>query len=141
MTAQTPVGSTKVPLPLPFGGLVDDAPGTLFLSVSNVQRFEYTMPQAGSVIGYSVALDGTLNTGTLQFQPTKNGAVMPNAFTNGKILPHVLNGYERTAANQPGFSFAAGDSVGLMFSKTGTVEPITATMLSLLIVLLDRFEY
>lgn len=140
MTAQTPIGSTKIPLALPFGTLaVGNAAGTLYTTISSL--VEYTMPQAGSVVGFSANLTGTLTTGTLSFTPTKNGSPMTNTFANGTINISTLSTFERDQAQQGGFSFSAGDTVGLTFQKTGTVAPTTRDMNALLIVLLDGYDY
>jgi len=140
VASQTAIGSTKVPNALHFGTLaIGNAPGTLNTIVSSLQ--EYRMPVSGSVIGYSVNLNGTLTTGTLTFQPTKNGAVMSNSFTNGTINIGTLGNHETVIAQQGGFSFNAGDTVGLMFGKTGTVAPTTRDAVALLWVLLDQYNY
>src|SRR5712671_4245961 len=99
MAAQTPIGSTKIPLALVFGTIsIGNAAGTLYTNVSSVTG--YTMPQAGSVIGYSSSLTGTLTAGTLQFYPTQNGAAMANSFSNGTINIATLSNFERDQAQQ-----------------------------------------
>lgn len=139
MASQTPIGSTKIPLGLSFGTIsVGNAPGTLYTIVS--QLVEFRMPQAGSIIGFSANMDGTLTTGTLQFTPTKNGSPLTQ-FANGTINIGTLSTHERIQAQQGGQSFAAGDTIGLTFQKTGTVAPTTRNMNALLIVLLDGYDY
>lgn len=140
MAAQTPIGSTKVPIALVFGTVsIGNAAGTLYTNVSSVTG--YTMPQAGSVIGYSSSLTGTLTTGTLQFYPTQNGAAMANSFANGTINIATLSNFERDQSQQGGFSFQAGDVIGLGFNKTGTVAPTTRDANGLVFVLLDGYDY
>lgn len=140
MTAQTPIGSTKIPLALVFGTLgIGDAAGTLYTNVSSV--LSYRMPQAGSVIGYASNLTGTLTTGTLTFYPTLNGAAMTNSFSNGTVNIGTFGNFERDQAQQGGFSFNAGDVVGLGFNKVGTVAPTTRDANALLLVLLDGYDY
>jgi hypothetical protein len=140
MTAQTPIGSTKIPLALAFGTVgIGDAAGTLYTNVTSVVG--YRMPQAGSVIGFANQMSGTLATGTLAFYPTLNGASMTNTFTNGTTNIGTFGMYERDQAQQGGFSFAAGDVVGLAFNKTGTVAPTTRDCNALLLVLLEGYDY
>ncbi len=140
MATQTPIGSTKIPNMLQFGTIsIGNANGTLYTPI--VSMLEYRMPQRGSVIGFSANLTGTLTTGTLQFYPTKNGSVMSNSFTNGTVNIGTLGNHERAQAGQGGFSFAEGDTVGLMFQKTGTVAPTTRDCAALLIVLLEGYDY
>lgn len=140
MASQTPIGSTKVPIKLAFGTVgIGNAPGTLYTNVTSVTEFR--MPIAGSVIGFSANLSGTLATGTLQFTPTKNGTPMTGTFSNGTINIGTLGNHERIQANQPTWRFDEGDTVGLMFGKTGTVTPTTRDCVALLVVLLDRYDY
>lgn len=137
MTVQGIQGSIKVPVALPFRfEQVADANGTLKTAQGTVT--EYAMPVGGSVIGYSANLDGTLTTGTLTFNATKNGALMTNSFSNNPLS--AQHAYETDVA-QPGLSFNAGDTVGLMFTKAATVAPTTRNMVALLFVLLDKYDY
>lgn len=140
MAAQTPIGSTKIPLALVFGTVaIGNAAGTLYTNVTSVT--DYRMPQSGSVIGYSSNLTGTLTTGTLTFYPTLNGAAMTNSFSNGTVNIGTFGNFERDQAQQGGFSFSAGDVVGLGFNKVGTVAPTTRDANALLLVLLDGYDY
>lgn len=140
MATQTPIGSTKIPIALPFGTTsIGNVSGTLYSVMSSI--LGYTMPADGSVIGISQLLSGTLTTGTMTFYPTKNGSPMTNSFSNGTINISTLGYYERDQAHQGGFSFNAGDYVGLGFTKTGTIAPTTRDLNALLIVLLDRYDY
>lgn len=141
MASQTPIGSTKIPLALPFGTLaVGDAPGTLYTTTADALLVGYVMPQAGSVIGFSVNLTGTLTTGTLSFTPMKNAAVMQQ-FANGTINIGTLSTFQKVQAQQGLLSFAAGDTLGLTFQKTGTIAPTTRDANALLLVLLDGYDY
>lgn len=139
MASQTPIGSTKIPVALPFGTLgIGNANGTLHTQIASV--LDYRMPIGGWVVGFSVNMTGTLNTGTLTFAATKNGAVMSNTFAHGTVNIGTLGNHERDVV-QPGFAFAEGDTIGLMFAKTGTVEPTTNDATALVIVLLDQYNY
>jgi hypothetical protein len=140
MAGQTPLGSTKIPVVLPFGTTaIGNADGTLYSNVIAVSG--YRMPQRGSVIGFAANLSGTLTTGTLQFTPTKNGVPMTGTFSNGTVNIGTLGQHERAYAEQGKFTFAEGDNIGLMYNKTGTVAPTTRDMNVLVIVLLDQYDY
>lgn len=140
MASQTPIGSTKIPLALPFGTIsVGNAPGTLYTNINSL--VEYTMPKRGSVIGFSANLTGTLTTGTLSYTITKNQTPSTQPFANGTINIGTLSTFERTQAQQGLLSFAAGDTIGLTFQKTGTIAPTTRDMNALLLVLLDEYDY
>lgn len=141
MAAQTPIGSTKIPLALPFGTLgVGNAAGTLYPVPNDSVIAEYTMPQSGSIVGFSVNLTGTLMTGTLSFTPTKNGVAMTQ-FANGTINIGTQSTFQRVQSQQGIYSFNAGDTVGLSFEKTGTVAPTTRNMNALLLILLENYDY
>lgn len=140
MASQTAIGSTKIPVALAFGTVsIGNADGTLYACVVN--PFEYRMPARGSVIGFSANLSGTLTTGTLTFAPTINGTRASSQFTNGTINIGTLGNHERTQAQQGNYSFNEGDTVGLMFNKTGTVAPTTRNCDALLLVLLEGYDY
>lgn len=142
MTSQTAIGSSKVPLALPFGTLaIGNGGGTLIPQFSVPSVVEYTMPKGGWVIGMGVHLSGSLTTGTLQFYPTLNGAAMANQFVNGTVNIGTLGNYERDQAQQGGFQFFEGDTLGLAFNKTGTVAPTTRDCVGLLLVLLNNYDY
>lgn len=141
MASQTPIGSTKIPIVLPFGTTaIGNAAGTLF-TPGVVSVVEYRMNNAGSVIGFSTNLSGTLTTGTLNFYPTKNGASMANTFAVGTVNIGTLGNDEKERAFQGGFSFQRGDTIGLAFNKTGTIAPTTRDANGLLFVLLDQYDY
>jgi hypothetical protein len=140
MASQTPIGSTKIPLALPFGTLqIGNAAGTLYTPITTLT--EYRMPRHGWVIGLSTNLTGTLLTGTLSFYPTLNGSPMTNSFSNGTVNIGTFGNYERDQAQQPGFQFSDSDTIGVGFSKTGTVTPTTRDLNALLLVLLDGYDY
>jgi hypothetical protein len=140
MAGQTPLGSTKIPMKLVFGTTaIGNADGTLYTTLTSV--LEYRMMQRGSVIGFSANLSGTLATGTLQFAPTKNGTRMSSQFTNGTINIGTLGNHERAQAQQGNLSFNEGDTIGLMFNKTGTITPTTRDCEAIVMVLLESYDY
>ena len=140
MASKTAIGSSKVPLTLTYGTLaIGNAAGTLYTNIPSV--LEYTMPRRGSVIGFSVHTSGTLNTGTLTFYPTKNGSPMANTFANGTINIGTLGNWERDVSGQGGFSFLSGDTIGIGWGKTGTIQPTTNDATALMLVLLEDYPY
>lgn len=140
MASQTAIGSTKIPLALPFGTTqIGNVNGTFYTSV--ISLLEYRMPKRGSVIGMSVNLSGTLTTGTMTFYPTLNGAPMTNSFANGTVNIGTLGNFERDQARQGGFSFNESDTVGIGWTKTGTITPTTRDANALVLVLLDDYDY
>lgn len=141
MTAQILAGSTFVPLTLPFGVTnISDASGTLNTDQGGSNQ-QYRMPADGSVIGYSVQLNGTLDTGTLSFVPTKNASPMTGSFSGSALTINTLGTDQRVAAQQGAFNFKKGDYVGLAYSKSGTISPTTLDAAALLIVLLEGYDY
>lgn len=138
MGLQSGVGSTKVPIALHFQTTdIADANGTLNSIVAAVD--EYVMPVSGSIVGFGVQLNGTLTTGTLTFAPTKNGVALSDSFSDSPLT--VDSAYGTIEAQKIGWSFVAGDSVGLMWTKAGTVAPTTRDGAALVFVLLDPYNY
>lgn len=136
MASQTTIGSTKVPLALHYVA-TDIANSNGTLTDAALTSNEYIMPVGGSIIGYSVNLDGTLTTGTLTFAATVNGTVASTDFSVSPLTSQ--SSYQTMPAETVRFN--AGDSVGLMWTKSGTVAPTTRDAAGLLIVLLDRYDY
>lgn len=141
MVTQTNLGSTYNILALPFSATnIGDADGTL----NSVQADTdvYTMPAAGSVIGFSAYGNAQLTTGTLDFHPTVNGSLMP-AFDGDTAQLHSLqqNPYRMQEARKNLFTFTAGQRIGLNWEKTGTVDPTTTDASAVLIVLLEDVDY
>lgn len=138
---QTNVGSYKNMIALPFAKTdVADAAGTL----NGVQATtnEYTMPVGGWIVGMGAHLNGTLLTGTLQFAPTVNEATLGRLWSGGNADLWAADAYvTQEAGANPLWSFNAGDSIGLTYSKSGTVTPTTRDMNAILLVLLDNYVY
>jgi hypothetical protein len=83
---------------------------------------EYVMPYPGSVVAITAALNGALSTGTVTFRPTINGTAV-TAFT----ATALSSSKQRTADSQLADKthFAAGDRLGIDWTKSGTVSPTT----------------
>ncbi len=140
MASKTAIGSSKVPLVFVYGTTaIGNVDGTFYSNLTSIP--EYRMPRRGSVIGMSVNLTGTLTTGTMTFYPTKNGAPMANSFANGTINIGTQGNFERDVAYQGGFSFTSSDTIGIGWTKTGTIAPTTRDANAIVLVLLDDYQY
>ncbi len=83
---------------------------------------DYVMPYPGHVIAIAVALNAALTTGTITFRPVING-VANTAFT----ATALSSAKQRTADSQltGKTRFAAGDRLGVDWTITATVAPLT----------------
>lgn len=111
----------KYVVPLVFQATnIADAAGTA--KAVEPSSNEYVMPYGGSVVAITAALNAALSTGTLTFRPTINGSAV-TAF-NATALS---SSKQRTADTQLSDKtvFAAGDRLGIDWTKTGTVSPTT----------------
>jgi len=130
MTAQTQLGSTYIPQRYDFMATdVGNASGTLIAGQTGA--VDYTMPYDGSVIAVtfrgSGTVGGTLTTGTLVPLVMLNGvAASPFPEASVAIMPSQRGGYFTQDAQQAGYRFTAGSTLGLVYSKTGTVGPTSA---------------
>jgi|AACY02.3.fsa_nt_gi hypothetical protein len=102
-----------------------DANGTL--ETANLADTTYTAWKDGAIIGWSGGLNDALTTGTLTLYPTINGTVGSTAFSE------VIDNTQQTAqeskeAFTTDFTFNAGDEIGLMWQKDGTVDPETTNL-------------
>ena len=129
---QLPVGSRYTVSKYTFQATdVGDASGTLVAGQSGA--VDYTSPYAGSVIGVSFrgsgTVGGTLTTGTLTPLVMINGASV-GPFTSTVTSPDIMvssrGGYVTQDAQMTGYQFAAGSTIGLVYSKTGTIAPTSA---------------
>lgn len=142
MASQTAIGTTKNMVTLNYGTVsLADANGTMRVgNFANI--FERRMPSPGSVVGISSQLSGTLTTGTLTFYLTKNGTpTTGGTFAYGTVNISTLGFYEKDLLYKPELSFAAGDTIGVGWSKAGTVAPTTRDVEVTLFVLLDQYDY
>ncbi len=108
---------------------VGDASGTLVAGQSGAVAI--TMPYEGSVVGVtfrgSGTVGGTLTTGTLVPLVMINGAALsPFPTANVGIMVSQQSGYYTQDAQQSGYEFAKGSSIGLVYSKIGTIAPTSA---------------
>jgi len=127
---QLPIGSKYLPVKYTFQATdVGDASGTLIAGQAGA--VDYLMPYDGSVIGVtfrgSGTVGGTLTTGTLTPLVMVNGAaVTPFTSTAPNIMVSSRGGYFTQDAQTTGYLFAKGSTIGLVYSKTGTIAPTSA---------------
>jgi len=125
-----------------FGTNIADASGTLSSqwmgTLTEANPTEWIAPYNGSVIGATGLLNGSLSTGSLALFPTVNG-VAQTAVTGATLSSTA----QSIAATQPaqGVKFAAGDKLGLGYTKSGTVSPTTLDGTFLLVVLYEGVDY
>jgi hypothetical protein len=127
---QLPVGSRYSLNKYTFSATdVVDASGTLIAGQTGA--VDYVSPYAGSVVGVtfrgSGTVGGTLTTGTLTPLVMVNGAaVSPFSSTAPDIMVSQRGGSYTQDAQMSGYQFAAGSTIGLVYSKTGTIAPTGA---------------
>ena len=86
------------------------------------------MPFAGHVVGVSVYTNADLTTGTLLFNPGINAVADAS-------LGATLDGTNQEAYGwcAPGLvPFVAGDQLSMIYTKSGTVDPVTSDVVGLL---------
>jgi hypothetical protein len=145
MTAQTQLGSTYNVQKYTFQATnVADASGTLIAGQTGA--VDYTMPYAGSVIAVtfrgSGTVGGTLTTGTLVPLVMINGvAASPFPTANVGVMVSQRGGYFAQDGGKSGYIFPAGSTIGLVYSKTGTIEPTTLDLTGEVWVLHEDVHY
>ncbi len=94
---------------------------------------EYVMPWAGSIVGISAAQNAALSTGTLTFRPTINGT------GNTGITTALSSSAQRNYTKKPAdtVKFAAGQRLGVDWTKSGTVSATTTDATIILWVLVE----
>lgn len=118
---------------------IADADGTLFAVQATTPT--HTMPAAGSIVGISGNMNGTLNTGTLQFQATINGSLCPVFPQSTALFDHSTTyAYGMHEARKDNYVFTAGQYIGLTLQSSDTVEPVTRDASVMLWVLLENVE-
>lgn len=137
---QTQLGSTFNVVTLPFQGTdFANADGTLFTAQATTP--EYVMPTRGSIIGVSGGLNGTLVTGTLTPQAMIDGSLCPIFPDAAAVRTNQQYGYYMQEARKENYTFTAGQRLGMIVDKAGTVSPTTRDGAFLLVVLLEGVRY
>lgn len=94
---------------------------------------EYIMPWRGSIVGIAVRSNADYTGGTLTFRPTINGTA--NTTLTAVLDDTNQQAYSRKDARS--INFAAGDRLGVDWTKSGTVAPTTTDVVITLFVLLE----
>lgn len=123
------------------GPNLGDTNGTL-LSHGTLGVQTYWMPRRGSIIGVSGSLNAALTTGTLTMQAYIDGSAVP-AFGSSGALLHVSQqaGLETVDEQKDNYRFSAGQSLGLRYTSTDTITPLTTDGIFLLEVLLEDVQF
>lgn len=146
MVNQLPVGSNYSHQKYLFTATdVGNASGTLVAAQAGA--VSYQIPWGGSVVGVSWyatgTVGGTLTTGTLTPLVMVNGSALtpfPNV-ADMNIHVNSRGGYVNQDAQLPGYIFPQGATLGLVYSKSGTVEPTTLDLTAEVWVLLQDVDY
>lgn len=140
MASQIALGSTKAVTVLPFVlNDIADADGTF--TFANGTGTQFIAPYGGSIIGWSGSLTAAIG-GTLTVHATIDGSLSPAwASTLGAAAAADLGATDTQGAYQTHFTFSAGARLGLMYTKVGTITPITSDFTGGLVVLFDEVRY
>jgi hypothetical protein len=115
---------------------IANADGTLLVTADTA---EAVAPFAGSIIGMGLHVNGTFTTGTLTPQPTINGSLCP-AF-GGTLTISQRTLAVQQSAKKANYTFNAGDRIGLIWNKAGTIAPTTRDAVATLVVLYQEVRY
>ncbi len=124
-------------LSLPFQAAnVPDAAGSMI--TLNADNTEYPpMTHAGSIIGLSVRHNADLSGGVITWTPTVNGTPV----TGISVVTDDTHQQAYISIRSEAVRFAAGDRLGIAWTKTGTVAPTTTDVVAQLIVLSQDMEF
>lgn len=143
---QIPVGSRYNLVKYTFQATdVGDASGTLIAGQTGA--VDYAVPYAGSVIGLSFrgsgSVGGTLTTGTLTPLVMINGVAAPAFSTTSlSIMVSQRGGVFNQDSQMISYLFASGSTIGLVYSKTGTIAPTSVVDITAEVyVLLQDVQY
>lgn len=133
-------GSRKQVIQLPFfGPNLGNTNGTL-LTDGTLGTQTYWMSRRGSIIGLSGSLNAALSTGTITPQVTIDGSLCP-AFSSAALHVNQQAAYQTQKRDQDNYLFTAGQAIGLRYTSSDTVTPLTTDSIWLVDVLLDDLEY
>lgn len=88
----------------------------------------YVALHAGSIIGLSVRHNADLTGGTITWKPTVNGT----AKTGLTVVTDDTHQQDYDSCQSSVINFAAGDYIGVAYTKSGTVAPETTDIAALL---------
>lgn len=95
------------------------------------------LPLPGAIIGMAARGNALLSTGTLLFRPVKNGSAI-TTFSLGNLTSALQQIYRMKS--REAHTFKAGDTLGVDFTKSGTISPTTIDHFISVFVLMGDFE-
>ena len=122
---------------LPFQLLnVPDANGSMIaFTADNAEHGPF--PFAGSVIGIGVRHNADLTGGVITWTPTINGVAAAGlAIVTDDLVQQAVKSIQADLVN-----FLAGARLGIAFTKTGTVAPITTDVIGGLLVVFRGMDF
>jgi hypothetical protein len=133
-------GSRKIVETFPFvGANLTNVGGTLTFP-GTLGSTSFWLHRRGSVIGFSGSLNAAMTTGTLTFQPVINGSLAP-VFSDARFHVSSQANYQTLDANTDNYIFTAGQSLGLSYTSSDTVAPLTVDGIFIIEVLLEEAHY
>lgn len=115
---------------------VGDAAGTADI-LGGAVGTQIPIPLGGSIVAMAVRGNALLSTGTLLFRPTVNGSAI-TTFGLTALTSAIQQAYK--VKSRELHRLAAGQRLGVDWTKTGTVSPTTIDFIISLYVLLGDFE-
>ena len=134
---QDAISARNNPLWLPLQALnVPDANGNMIaFSADNAEHGP--LPFGGSIIGIGVRHNADLTGGVITWTPTINGVAATGlSVVTEDTVQQVWKSIQSNMVN-----FAAGARLGIAWTKTGTVAPITTDVIGGLLVLLKGMDF
>ena len=140
MVAQIPVASKYVPVALTFSATsIPNANGT-FVSAQGAMPY-YTMPFPGSVFGVSIALSAPLTSGALGMSAIIDGVPVTGTFARLQADGTLMSAHQHWNAQRADYTFQAGQRIGVMWRKEGTIAPTTIDATVTMLVLLEGVDF
>lgn len=100
---------------------------------------QYWMLRRGSVTGFSGSLNAALSTGTLTFQPTIDGSLAPT-FDTAILHVNQQAAVQTKDAEGSNLIFTAGQALGISYTASDSLTPVTVDGIFIVEVLLDDIE-
>lgn len=126
------IGSTRLAVPFVFHE-TDHADAAETFEGQEASSNAYTMPFAGQVVAMSTRSNADLTGGTIVVNPTIDGVA--DTDLGNTLADAAQQDYDVVAPGS--VTFTAGQLLGVLTSKTGTVAPTTADVSTILIVVFD----
>lgn len=119
-----------------YGANLTNTNGTLLATADNQTIW---IPRNASIVGFSGSLNAALTTGTLTFQATIDGSLCP-AFT-ANLHTNQQASYQHLDIHTDNYILTAGQSLGVRYTSSDTVNPTTTDGVFTVELLLDDVNY